>query len=143
DRDFPDGLAGGLHIATRGGPLLLTGPADLDVPVLGYLDGLDVAGTLAAGYVYGGPAALADPVLDAVAEEVRGGTRTIHSAVPRLCLDLPSSYDPHRIIERPCEADHGYEVFALLEHPDAGPSHPGEAAVARYATEQCTDDRYT
>jgi hypothetical protein len=142
DQDYPDGLAGGLHSAVRGGPLLLTGPDDLDVPVLGHLDHLDVAGHLAAGYVYGGEAAIGAAVVDQVAEEVAGGTRTILSAAPRLCLDRSGASAP-QILERPCEVDHEYEVFATLAHPDASPEHPGAEALESYAAEVCTGQPFT
>ena len=62
--DFPDALAGGVYMATGGrlGPVLLVNTnTPLPGPISGYLNTLAV-GT--SGYIFGGPAAVAEPSVD-------------------------------------------------------------------------------
>ena len=61
---FPDALAGGAHIARQEGPLLLTAPQTLSPAVQMYLEGN--AATFVRAFVYGGNAAVAEGVRDAV-----------------------------------------------------------------------------
>lgn len=56
--NFPDALAGGVHVARRGGPLLLAEPATLPAVVREYL--LTVKESVAGGTVYGGGAVVSD-----------------------------------------------------------------------------------
>ena len=65
---FPDGLTGGAHIAALGGPLLLTAQQTLSPEVEAYLTAN--AGTIALAYVYGGDAAIAPGVRDAIATAI-------------------------------------------------------------------------
>ena len=58
---FPDGLTGGAHIGKLGGPLLLTDPNALPGNVQTYLTSIKT--TLTQLFVYGGPAAVATPVV--------------------------------------------------------------------------------
>ena len=58
--NFPDALAGGAHIARRGGPLLLTDPSVLSAPTDGYLRAN--RSTIGAAYVYGGTVAVSSAV---------------------------------------------------------------------------------
>ncbi len=62
---FPDALSGGADTAHRGGPLLLTAPDSLPAPTAAYLG--SVKGTVRGVEVFGGPAAVDDSVLAAVA----------------------------------------------------------------------------
>lgn len=60
---FADALSGGVHAAMKNGPLVLTAPTALPLSTKQYLQGnADV--TLRTLYVYGGPGAVADAVLD-------------------------------------------------------------------------------
>ncbi|MDP8969591.1 MAG: cell wall-binding repeat-containing protein, partial [Actinomycetota bacterium] len=61
---FPDALAGGAHIGRRGGPLLLTARYFLPSATWAYLH--DHADSIAAAYVYGGPAAVDDTARSAI-----------------------------------------------------------------------------
>jgi hypothetical protein len=63
--DFPDALAGGAHIANLGGPLLLTSPTSLSQATKSYVD--EHATMIEAAYIYGGTAAIAEAVREAVA----------------------------------------------------------------------------
>jgi hypothetical protein len=69
--NFPDGLSGGAHIGAKGGPLLLV---DTNMPVAttvrNYLT--TEAGSIAAGYVYGGTTVISDPVMGDVAKAISG-----------------------------------------------------------------------
>lgn len=69
--EFPDALAGGAHIGRLGGPLLLSAPAALSSETSEYVCGR--ADTIAGAFAYGGPDALSDEVLAALAERL-GGT---------------------------------------------------------------------
>ena len=63
--NFPDALSGGVHAAVKGGPLVLTDATALPISTKQYLQGnADV--TLRTLYVYGGPGAIADAVLEAL-----------------------------------------------------------------------------
>jgi len=62
--DFPDALSGGAHGAAEGAPLLLVLPSDVPAATQGYLT--EHRGTLSRAYVYGGPAAVEETVLDQV-----------------------------------------------------------------------------
>ena len=62
--DFPDALAGGAHIANAGGPMLLSAGSELPAAVETYLT--SHSDTIAAAYLFGGPAALSDGVRTAV-----------------------------------------------------------------------------
>lgn len=59
---FPDALSGGAHIARYGGPMLLSGPDRLHPAAVQYLS--DRAATIGTGVLYGGAAALGQPVAD-------------------------------------------------------------------------------
>jgi hypothetical protein len=61
---FADALAGGAHIAGRGGPLLLTAPQTLPDTTRSYLAG--VRASVATAYLYGGSVAVSDTVETAV-----------------------------------------------------------------------------
>ncbi len=61
---FPDALAGGVDIARRGGPILLSDAAALPEPLLGYLQGN--AGSIDAAFLYGGDDALNPSIATAV-----------------------------------------------------------------------------
>lgn len=61
---FPDGLTGGAHVAAQGGPLLLTAQQTLSPEVDGYLRG--IAASVGLAFVYGGDAAIAPAVRDAI-----------------------------------------------------------------------------
>ena len=67
---FADALAGGVHAALVGGPLLYTATDVLSAPVDGYL-GQQRSGIF-SGYVYGGTAAVSDAVESAVAARIAG-----------------------------------------------------------------------
>ncbi|MBK9180828.1 MAG: cell wall-binding repeat-containing protein [Acidimicrobiales bacterium] len=69
---FPDGLAGGAHIARtpRFGPLLLTDPTALPQVVKDYL--VTRSTNLVGGFVYGGTAAVSDTVLTEANTAIRG-----------------------------------------------------------------------
>ncbi len=67
--DFPDALAGGAHAGLAGGPLLLSTPDALPAEVGAYLRAH--AGSLEEVALYGGPAALAPAVEDAVTDALR------------------------------------------------------------------------
>lgn len=62
--DFPDGLAGGAHIARKGGPLLLTNPVELPPGVRAYLE--RNRSSIGASFVYGGTRAVTDQVQAAI-----------------------------------------------------------------------------
>jgi autotransporter-associated beta strand protein len=62
--NFPDGLAGGPHIAAKNGPLLLTDSASLPSPTATYLT--NNKSTLSTAYIYGGTAAVSSGVEAAV-----------------------------------------------------------------------------
>lgn len=57
-----DAVSGGVHAAARGGPLVLTAPTSLAARTKTYLQS-NAGATLQRVYVYGGQAAIADPVL--------------------------------------------------------------------------------
>ena len=61
---FPDGLTGGANIAAQGGPLLLTDQQTLSPEVQNYLT--TNAAAIGLAYLYGGDAAIAPAVRDAV-----------------------------------------------------------------------------
>lgn len=61
---FPDGLAGGPHIAAKNGPLLLVAPDSLPAPTASYLT--NNKATLSTAYIYGGTAAVSAGVEAAV-----------------------------------------------------------------------------
>jgi hypothetical protein len=63
-RQFPDALAGGTHIALRGGPMLLTDPDALPATVRDYLAANKT--TITTSYFYGGPAATSQAVAEAI-----------------------------------------------------------------------------
>lgn len=69
DAAFPDPLTGSTHIATLGGPLLLSDPDGLPDAVASYFAA--VAADLTGVTVYGGPAALSEDVVDAIRVPVR------------------------------------------------------------------------
>ena len=58
---FPDGLTGGAHIGKIGGPLLLTQTNALPPTVQGYLQ--SIKATLIGAFIYGGTAAVSQPVV--------------------------------------------------------------------------------
>ena len=66
--NFPDGLTGGAHIARLGGVLLLTEQQALSAPVDAYLR--PRAATIDTAFVYGGDAAIAPAVRDAIAAAI-------------------------------------------------------------------------
>lgn len=61
DDGFADALTGGVHVGRLGGPVLLTGTAELDVRTAEYLRG--DAATVVRTYAYGGPSALTAAVV--------------------------------------------------------------------------------
>lgn len=61
---FPDGLTGGVNIGAQGGPLLLTAQQQLSPEVGTYLT--DNAPSIGLAYLYGGDAAIAPAVRDAI-----------------------------------------------------------------------------
>ena len=65
---FADALAGGAHIAQRGGPVLLSTSSSLSTPTGDYLRG--VAGTVEDAVLYGGTAALSTTVADQVRDAI-------------------------------------------------------------------------
>ena len=65
---FPDGLTGGAHIGKLGGPLVLTDPNSLPGNVQTYLASIKT--TLTQLFVYGGPAAVATPVVTTINQTV-------------------------------------------------------------------------
>ncbi len=66
--NFPDGLTGGAHIARLGGVLLLTEQQALSAPVDAYLR--PRAATIDTAFVYGGDAAIAPAVREAIAAAI-------------------------------------------------------------------------
>ncbi|MGQ0616012.1 MAG: cell wall-binding repeat-containing protein [Acidimicrobiia bacterium] len=68
--EFPDALAGGAHIAAKGGPLLLSDPAGLPEPTSAYLGSQPGVGL---AWLYGGVAALRPAVADQVAGAIVAG----------------------------------------------------------------------
>jgi SpoIID/LytB domain protein len=62
--NYPDALSGGLHAVLKGGPLLLTDSKALAAATGDYLR--NDAGNITSVFVYGGPSAVADTVLDEV-----------------------------------------------------------------------------
>ena len=102
--NFPDGLAGGAHVAAKGGPLLLTAASSLSGPVGAYLTQGSAAER--GAYVYGGPAAVSDGVLSAV----------------QSAITAPSSFagpGQRSGVDRPDDAS-GYQVHALYVLPADG-----------------------
>jgi hypothetical protein len=65
---FPDGLAGGAHIAASDAPLLLVKPTALPNSTESWLR--DNAQTITSGYLYGGPATTTDAVLIAASAAI-------------------------------------------------------------------------
>jgi CSLREA domain-containing protein/uncharacterized repeat protein (TIGR01451 family) len=63
---FPDALAGGVHVARLGGPILLSPPDALPDAVADYLR--RIRGSLRSAHLYGGERALTVPVADAVTD---------------------------------------------------------------------------
>ena len=53
---WADALAGGVHIAMHGGPLLLVDPTSIDAELRGYLN--SVGGGVLAAFAYGGPSTM-------------------------------------------------------------------------------------
>jgi YVTN family beta-propeller protein len=68
--DFPDALAGGAHIASLGGPLLLTPGSSLHPSVVAYA--CERAEGLEGAFAYGGTGVLADTVLSTLASRIDG-----------------------------------------------------------------------
>ncbi|HUQ40255.1 MAG TPA: cell wall-binding repeat-containing protein [Acidimicrobiales bacterium] len=66
--NFPDALAGGSHAAKLGGPLVLSPPEGLTTRVRDYLAANRAS--IVTAYLYGGPAALSDNVLQGVESAV-------------------------------------------------------------------------
>ncbi len=66
--DFPDALAGGVHIARLGGPILLTTSTSLHPAVATYVCTQDIT----QAFAYGGPNAIADVTITALADTVSG-----------------------------------------------------------------------
>ena len=62
--NYPDALSGGTHIARVGGPLLLVNTNTLPGSVANYLAANRAS--IHSGFVYGGPAVVANDVLTAV-----------------------------------------------------------------------------
>jgi putative cell wall-binding protein len=67
--DFPDALAGGVHIGHRDGPMLLTSPAELSAPTAAYLAAHRA--TIARTHIYGGAAAIGQTTRDTLAAVLR------------------------------------------------------------------------
>ncbi|MGI9015743.1 MAG: cell wall-binding repeat-containing protein [Euzebya sp.] len=67
--DFADSLAGGAHIAAAGGPLLITQTDTLSAEVTQYLC---ETGSVDSAVVYGGPAAVSQDVVNALAGALQG-----------------------------------------------------------------------
>jgi hypothetical protein len=67
--DFPDALAGGAHMAVRGGPVLLTPTAALHPTVGAHLC---ASTAIEAAVVYGGTAAISPATADAIAAAITG-----------------------------------------------------------------------
>lgn len=63
-RQFPDGLAGGAHVGSAGGPVLVVEPDQLPGEVDEFL--VSRTGTVGIAYVYGGDEAVVPVVVDAV-----------------------------------------------------------------------------
>jgi putative cell wall-binding protein len=80
---FADALAGGAHIARRGGPLLLTASSELPPVVRSRLEA--DRSSLVSGFVYGGPAAIGEPVVGSVGSSIAGG-----DTVASLALLVPN-----------------------------------------------------
>ena len=71
--NFPDALSGGAHAGAKHAPLVLVPPSGpLTDSVGAYL--VAHAGTIAAGYLYGGPAAVGDDVLGELQQAITAAT---------------------------------------------------------------------
>ena len=68
--NFPDALAGGVHVARLGGPLLLTDGGTLDAVVDDYL--CDESASIGSMYAYGGTGVLSSGVFSAAAARTTG-----------------------------------------------------------------------
>jgi hypothetical protein len=66
--NFPDALGGGVHVAMRGGPLLLTKPDGLPTPTADYLGSR--AGSLDVAFLYGGVAAISTAAETAISQRL-------------------------------------------------------------------------
>lgn len=84
---FADALSGGAHIGKLGGPLLLSEPTSVPMPVRTLL--ADHVPTISSAYLYGGPAALNVHVEDVVQNTVRGAT-FFGDGTFRIGEDLPA-----------------------------------------------------
>lgn len=97
--DFPDALAGGVHVGARGGPVLLTASDRLSDPVGTYLRAN--AESIDQADVYGGTAAVSDAVLSEVGAAITADG-TVGAAGPR---SLPATFVPLEIERFPRPAD--------------------------------------
>lgn len=70
DTTFADALAGGAHVGRLGGPMLLTGGAELEETTEGYLEAHTTP--ILRPYAYGGPAALSDDAVVAAQSAAAG-----------------------------------------------------------------------
>jgi hypothetical protein len=66
--NFPDALAGGAHIGTAGGPLLLSLPDALPLSVEHYLQANNTS--ISGGWIYGGSDVVSDDVLMQVERDI-------------------------------------------------------------------------
>ena len=58
------------------------------------------------------------------------------------CFDDPDEFDVHAPLPLvDCDEPHDNEVYAVVEHPAAGPKEdfPGDAEMERFAEEACED----
>ena len=67
---YADALAGGVHIALHGGPLLLVDPAGIDPDTRAYLN--SIGGGVISAWAYGGPAAIAAALVTALSKALGG-----------------------------------------------------------------------
>jgi hypothetical protein len=67
---YPDALSGGVHIALRGGPLLLVDPTTIDPELRAYLN--TIGGGVMSAYAYGGPSALPAAQITALSAALGG-----------------------------------------------------------------------
>jgi hypothetical protein len=65
---FPDALVGGVHAAAQGGPVLLVSRTALPAQVDRFLTGN--AGSISQVFVYGGPRAVGQPVLETARADI-------------------------------------------------------------------------
>lgn len=92
---FPDGLAGGPHIATRPGPILLTASGQLPAVVDRYLRAN--AATITTGFVYGGSNAVADTVLAHVQHAIHDSSQSASSGAKSVLRESAANFDGHLV----------------------------------------------